>query len=217
MHFKLRQIFLISIIQMLFTPLYAQLLNDGKSKFSHADSLRGSIGPYRASWNVLKYEITVRPDYLTKTIQGKNTMSFLDRGATLMQIDLQEPMELDSVLDRNNRLSFRREGNVYWVELRDTAAKYKGKPAKRDLTLFFHGRPTEAVKPPWGGGWIWKKDEHGNPWMSVACQGLGASVWYPCKDIQSDEPDSGAILHIIVPDSLVAVGNGRITEKKGIG
>jgi aminopeptidase N len=217
MHFRSRSIFLIIIIQLFFTPLYAQLLNGERSKFTHADSLRGSNGPYRTSWNVLKYEITVKPDYLAKTIKGKNSMSFFDRGATLMQIDLQQPMELDSVLDGNKQLNFRREGNVYWLELRDTAARYKVKPGKRDLTLFFHGRPTEAVKPPWGGGWIWQKDENGNPWMSVACQGLGASVWYPCKDIQSDEPDSGAILHIIVPDSLVAVGNGRMTEKKGLG
>ena len=54
----------------------------------------------------------------------------------------------------------------------------------------------------------------GRPWMSVACQGLGASVWYPCKDHQSDEPDDGATLSITVADSLVAVGNGRLKEKK---
>ena len=49
--------------------------------------------------------------------------------------------------------------------------------------------------------------------MSVACQGLGASVWYPCKDHQSDEPDNGATLHITVPDSLIAVGNGRLIRQ----
>ena len=70
------------------------------------------------------------------------------------------------------------------------------------------------MRPPWDGGWIWKKDKNANPWMSVACQGLGASVWYPCKDIQSDEPDYGATLNIIVPDSLVGIGNGRLIEKK---
>ena len=93
---------------------------------------------------------------------------------------------------------------------------YKIKPGQRSITMFFHGKPRIAVNPPWDGGWIWKKDANGNPWMSVACQGLGASVWYPCKDIQSDEPDSGAIQHIIVPDSLVAVGNGRMLEKHSL-
>src|SRR4029453_15043842 len=31
---------------------------------------------------------------------------------------------------------------------------------------------------------------------------------------QSDEPDSGASLSITVPDTLTAVGNGRLKEKK---
>jgi len=48
--------------------------------------------------------------------------------------------------------------------------------------------------------------------MTVACQGLGASVWYPCKDHQSDEPDS-AEMHITIPDSLMCVGNGRFRGK----
>lgn len=79
---------------------------------------------------------------------------------------------------------------------------YKIKPGNDSVTVYYHGKPREAKMPPWDGGWIWKKDRMGRPWMSVACQGLGASVWYPCKDHQSDEPDNGAVLNITVPDSL---------------
>jgi aminopeptidase N len=53
----------------------------------------------------------------------------------------------------------------------------------------------------------------------VAVQGLGASAWYPCKDHQSDEPDNGASLTVMVPDTLVAVANGKLkdrTVKNGI-
>ncbi|MBS1932478.1 MAG: M1 family metallopeptidase, partial [Bacteroidetes bacterium] len=71
-----------------------------------------------------------------------------------------------------------------------------------------------AVRPPWDGGWIFAKDKLGRPWMSVACEGLGASVWYPCKDYLGDEPDNGASLSITVPDTLNAIGNGRLQEKK---
>jgi aminopeptidase N len=46
--------------------------------------------------------------------------------------------------------------------------------------------------------------------MAVACQLIGASVWYPCKVHQSDEPDKGASITIIVPDTLIAVSNGRL-------
>ncbi len=188
-----------------------------QTAFSHADTLRGSNGLFRQKWDVLKYEITVKPDFTTKSIEGINTISFFDNGATLMQIDLQQPMLLDSVTDNDRQYNFRREGNVYWLEYRDTAARYKIKPGIRKLSFYFHGRPKEAINPPWDGGWIWKKDKAGNPFVSVACQGLGASVWFPCKDSQSDEPDSGAIQHIIVPDSLVGVGNGRLKEKKILG
>jgi aminopeptidase N len=64
--------------------------------------------------------------------------------------------------------------------------------------------------PPWDGGVIWSKDDLGNPWISVACQGVGASVWWPCKDHGLDEPDSGATVSIAVLANSVAVSNGNL-------
>ncbi len=208
-----KKAFVFIIFCTFFIQAFSQL-GENKKVFTHADTLRGSNGIFRQQWNVLHYDITVEPNYSTKTIEGKNTMLFFDEGAKMMQIDLQEPMVLDSVKDNNASYQFSREGNVYWLEYRDTATHYKIKPGIRSITFYFHGKPREAVRPPWDGGWIWKKDKNNNPWMTVACQGLGASVWYPCKDIQSDKPDSGATLRMIVPDSLIAIGNGKLFEKK---
>lgn len=213
---KLRIIFAAAFFLITSGKANAQL-GEKKEAFTHADTLRGSKGPFRQRWDVLHYNITVKPDFATKTIEGKNVLSFFDDGAKLMQIDLQEPMILDSVVNEGHSYKFRREENVYWLEYRDSNAMYKIKPGIRSLTFYFHGKPKEAVKPPWDGGWVWKKDKNGSPWMTVACQGLGASVWYPCKDIQSDKPDSGATLHIIAPDSLMAVGNGRLIYKHSLG
>ena len=84
------------------------------------------------------------------------------------------------------------------------------------IAVYYHGIPRPALHPPWDGGVIWSKDEKGNPWISVACQGLGASVWYPCKDHQSDEPDS-ASLSMIVPDTLTAIANGRLRNEMNNG
>ena len=209
----IKRIFLFLIFYSFCINSFSQLGNK-KIVFTHADTLRGSNGIFRQQWDVLHYDITVEPDYNNKTIEGKNTMHFFDNGAKLMQIDLQEPMILDSVKDKDITYKFRREGNVYWLEYRDSSAMDKIKAGVRSLTFYFHGKPREAVRPPWDGGWIWKRDKNNNPWMTVACQWLGASVWYPCKDIQSDKPDSGATLRMIVPDSLVGIGNGRLTEKK---
>jgi aminopeptidase N len=172
----------------------------------------------------MRYNLEVTPDYSTKTIKGVNTILFKALGGVknkVMQIDLQEPMKIDSITYNNMQVkSFTRNGNVYLVDFNeknfpagiDMEPRLGLKPAA--LKLFFSGKPREAVNPPWDGGWIWKKDEKGRPFISVACQGLGASVWYPCKDHQSDEPDMGASLSITVADSLSAVGNGKLSEKK---
>jgi aminopeptidase N len=191
----------------------AQLLTP-KREFTHADTLRGSVTPERAWWNLLKYELHVTPDYDKQTLSGENDLTF--RAITdgqMMQIDLQEPMNLLSATWGKKTLSFVREGNVFHLRW--------PKPVKTGETetvrLKFEGKPRVAVNPPWDGGWIWTKDKQGRPWMTVADEGLGASAWFPCKDHLSDEPDSGVVLSVTAPDSLVAIGNGRLRDKKSNG
>ena len=180
--------------------------------YSHQDTLRGSIGEGRLKWNVLHYDITVKPDINNKTIEGINIITLVDSGINKIQLDLQEPMIIDSIISKNQSLSFSREGNVYWVYFNFQVQNAINTKIK--LTVYFHGKPKIAKNAPWDGGWVWTHDKQNNPWVSVACQGLGASVWFPCKDTQSDEPDNGARLNIIVPDTLQAIGNGRLTKVK---
>ena len=194
----------------------AQLLIT-KNIFTHADTLRGSNGPGRDWWDVLKYDLHVKFNLVDSTISGYNIIQLkvLKHGEA-MQIDLQEPMILDSVFYsrkfENGTIpttvsNFKKEGNAYFFKFdQDEHIKIT------NLTVYYHGKPRVAINPPWDGGLIWKKDQHNNPWVSIACQGLGASVWYPCKDIQSDEPDS-AEMHITCPDTLICVGNGRYRGK----
>jgi aminopeptidase N len=198
----------------------AQPLNK-KEIFTRQDTLRGSNGPGRDWWDVTEYNIDITPDYRTKSIRGKVTIAFRvtkEVSNRYMQIDLQQPMQLDSIVEGNKPIkSFSREGNVYLIDVRKN--KYQPTigesqlPIVNRLTFYFSGTPREAVNPPWEGGWIWTKDNRGRPWMTVACQGLGASVWYPCKDYQGDEPDYGATLSVTVPEVLTAIGNGRLVSK----
>ena len=181
------------------------------AQYTNQDSLRGSIGIGRQHWDITHYDITVTPNIEKKSISGKNIITLIDSGINLIQIDLQQPMELDSIFLEGKPCLFKRNGNVLWIEV---GSNKNTKPNIKKLTCYFHGTPKEAVHPPWDGGWIWKKDALNNPFVSVACQGLGASVWFPCKDTQSDEPENGCTLTIIVPDSLVAVGNGHLVDQK---
>lgn len=203
---------------LLCQSLFAQ--NSAKD-FTRQDTLRGSIGPDRAWWNVLQYELTIEPDYDARTLKGTNRIEFNLTGEPVtgrLQLDLQAPMQIDRVTIGPQKIPFQREGNVYWLDLsKQLSTLPKSKKIAVQLLVEFSGKPRTAINPPWDGGWIYKKDRAGNPWMSVACQGLGASVWYPCKDHQSDEPDRGARINIIVPDSLSAIANGRLIGKKIMG
>lgn len=184
--------------------------------FSQTDSVKGSNGPNRAMWDVLHYDLTIEPDFSTKTIKGKNIITFFDHGTKLMQIDLQQPMVLDSVLHGEIKLEFSRNGDAYTIMYMDTNSMYhyRVQPGIRKIELYFQGKPTIAKKAPWDGGWVWSKDASKNDWASVACQGNGASIWFPCKDLISDKADSGAILRIITPDHLFGVGNGSLISKE---
>jgi aminopeptidase N len=192
----------------------AQLLTPEKATYSHADSLRGSVGPERAWWNLLKYDLQVTPDYAAKSVSGENAITFVAlTDGQILQIDLQEPMQLLSATWRKKALSFTREGNLFHVRF--------PKPIKagsvETVVFRYQGTPKVATRPPWGGGWIWAKDNQGRPWISVADEGLGLSCWLPCKDHLYDEPDSGVIMHITCADSLMGIGNGRLRDKKSNG
>lgn len=181
-----------------------------KNGFTRQDTLRGSINNERDWWNVVRYDVAVSPDFTSKTIKGFSQISYsVVKAGTAMQIDLQEPMVIENIVwNEKIPIKFSREGNVYHLKF----PRESKTGSRQSIKITFSGKPREAVRPPWDGGWIFQKDKSGRPWMSVACQGLGASVWYPCKDHQSDEPDEGASLTMTVPDTLVAVANGRLIK-----
>ncbi len=187
---------------------FAQLGAQQK-RYTHADSLRGHLSAERSWWDVTHYDLHVKFSIGDSSISGYNTIHYrVLQSAQRMQIDLQSPMTFDSVVQDNRRLTIDRDGNAYFVKLQSTQSP----GSIQGLTIYFHGVPRIARHPPWDGGLVFTKDKNGRPWITIACQGLGASVWYPCKEHQSDEPDSAAI-HITVPDPLVAVANGRLRQK----
>ncbi len=186
--------------------------------YTHADTLRGSNGRGRAWWDVLRYNLHVRFDTANQSVNGHNQIFFKVTGSARdsMQIDLQSPLLLDSVFvvpSMSSSAVFKaelvQEGNVWWI-------KYPFSGMHEDsvyaVMLHYHGAPRKAKNPPWDGGFSWKQDSLGKPWIAVSCQGLGASVWWPCKDAQWDEPDEGMRIALEVPAGLTAVSNGRMVS-----
>ncbi|WP_295125294.1 M1 family metallopeptidase [uncultured Chitinophaga sp.] len=185
-----------------------------QKEFTNADTLRGSLTPERTWWDVQRYELAIKPDYTAKSLSGSNEIKYkvvrANNGSVAMQIDMAKPLVIDSVIyNQRQSLQFAPYESVWHITV---------PPQKlgenNSVQIYYHGKVHEAIRPPWDGGFIFAKDSLGRPYMTVACQGLGASIWYPNKDHQSDEPDKGASLTMTVPDTLVAIGNGRLVSSK---
>ena len=192
---------------------FSQGLLEEKNIPSRQDSLRGSITPEREWWDLTYYHLDIKVEPDNKFIIGSNTIGYkVLKSGNIMQIDLQKPMEITSVLVDGNSLKFKRDGNAYFIEL-------KSKQKKDDinyLKIFYEGFPKEAIRAPWDGGLSWEKDENSKHFIATSCQGLGASVWWPNKDHMYDEVDS-MLISVNVPKNLTNVSNGRlrkITELK---
>ena len=212
----MKQLTLLSLIFLFCLSTNAQPV------FEKADTLRGSLNENRDWFDILKYDIVVSPTIETKSINGHVVWRAKTlKPNKLIQIDLQQPLIIDSILinsalvgkdailkNKWSKIPFSRENNIA-IAKPDRNFEIN---TEFILWIYYHGIPREAIRPPWDGGWIWKKDVNGNPWISVACQGLGASVWYPCKDVQSDEPDNGASISMLVPKGTRLISNGRQTK-----
>jgi aminopeptidase N len=174
--------------------------------FTHADTLRGSNGPGRAWWDATFYDLHVRVNPADSTITGWNGITYrVLQPAQEMQIDLQVPLEVDSIVQDRRRLEYRRDGNAFFVTLR--ARQRTGD--RNTVTVWYHGKPRVGRRLPWDGGFTFPDDSLGHQWIATANEGLGASVWWPNKDYLADEPDSQRIA-ITVPDSMIDVSNGRL-------
>jgi aminopeptidase N len=186
--------------------LQAQGLLIEKNNFTRQDTLRGSITPERVWWDLTYYhlEVTVDPD--KKYISGKNTIKYTVLNVyQTMQIDLQTPLHMTKVTQDGQALEIVHEGNAHFIKL----AKEQVLGNTESIVVHYEGKPKEAVRAPWDGGFSWKKDKNGNHFVATSCQGLGASVWWPCKDHMYDEVESMRI-SVTVPSHLMDVSNGRL-------
>jgi aminopeptidase N len=174
--------------------------------FTRADTLRGSNTPQRAWWDVSFYDLHVSVGPQDSTIRGWNGITYrVVQPSQVMQVDLQQPLVVDSIVQEGRRLAVRRDGEAFFVTL--VARQRAGD--RNTVTVYYHGKPVVAKRPPWDGGLIWATDSTGFRWVATANEGTGASIWWPNKDYLADEPDSQRIA-ITTPDSLFDVSNGRL-------
>ena len=180
-------------------------------QFTEADTLRGMLRPERTCYDVTFYELDIKIDPDRRFISGYADVYFdvVEEFETL-QIDLFENMKINKIVSEDKALNFKRLHNAIFVEF-----PLRKKGEKGSFRVFYEGEPTTALVAPWDGGFVWSKDENGDHWVGVACEGEGASLWWPNKDHLSDEPDSMSI-RVAVPDPYLCISNGNLRSKEAL-
>jgi len=191
----------------IFFLLLSLLFNLGYSqKSTRQDSLKGSITKERIWWDLQHYDLKVNIDPINQTINGSNTIQYkVIKPYQILQLDLQNPMQIMKVVQNGKKLKFISEGNAHFIQL--TKKQIPGE--LEILKIYFKGRPKIAKNPPWDGGFTWQKDKNKNHFIANSNQGIGASIWWPCKDHPYDEPDKGVNISVTTPKNLMDVSNGR--------
>ena len=206
----------IGIVVFLLTSsnLAGQALFADHENFTRQDTLRGSITPERAWWDLNYYHLEIAVNPKTRFIKGKNTIHYtILTSYQTLQIDLQSPMKLTKAIQDGEELDVLLEGNAHFIKLKKAQNRIGSIEV---IEIFYEGQPREAINAPWDGGISWKKDSNGIDFIASSCQGLGASVWWPNKDHMYDEVDSMRI-SVNVPKHLMNISNGRLQsiEEKG--
>lgn len=174
--------------------------------YTRRDSLQGGLRPERTSFDVQRYDLNITIDPEKKHIKGYNDITFsVIENTNRIQLDLFENMVIESIVMDDKKLDYKRDNDAVFI----TFSKRLKKGSEKKIRFNYSGNPVIAKNAPWDGGFVFSEDAAGKPWIGVAVQGTGASLWYPVKDHQTDEPDKGASIKVAVPNGLMNVSNGR--------
>ncbi len=203
--------FLLLAFLFLSDVVHAQLFGR-EATFTKQDTLRGSITPERAWWDLTYYHLQMQVHLDDSTFSGSNTIRYKVDSLTTnrMQVDLQAPMRITKAEQNGKTLNIEQVGSAYFIETQ----KPNEVGEEHEVVVYFEGKPHKAIRAPWDGGITWTRDQNGNPFIASSNQGIGASIWWPNKDHGYDEPNDGMKLSIRVPDPLMNVSNGRLVEEE---
>lgn len=175
-------------------------------RFTSGDSLVGQLSEDRAGYDVFFYDLDLVLDHVRKRLGGTACIHFRAHSdLSVVRIDLYENLNITGASLSGEVVSLRRDERAVYIS--PSHPLISGHDYI--LTVQYEGKPTRAKNPPWRGGVVWDKDDAGNPWIGVTCETEGGSLWFPCKDHLSDEPDS-VRLRMTVPAGLNVVSNGTM-------
>lgn len=200
--------------KLILLTLLLSLFQTNAQNFTRKDSLQGGLRFERVCFDVQRYDLNITINPEEKSIVGYNDISFkVVENTSKIQLDLFDNMQVDSIIWNKQKLTYKRDFDAVFISL----PKELTQNAMEKVRFYYSGKPKVAKNAPWDGGFVFKKDSNDKPFVSVAVQGTGASLWFPVKDSQTDEPDNGASIKVAVPNGLMNVSNGRLNGSEDLG
>lgn len=200
--------------KLIILTLLFSLFQSNAQNFTRRDSLQGGMRFERSCFDVQHYDLNIKINPEERNIVGYNEVTFdVLQDTKKIQLDLFENMNVDSIVFNKQKLTYKRDNDAIFINFNSTLPQ----KSSQKLRFYYSGKPLVAKNAPWDGGFVFKKDKSGKDFIAVAVQGTGASLWYPVKDSQTDEPDKGATIKVAVPNGLMNVSNGRLKGQEDIG
>jgi aminopeptidase N len=191
-------------------PASAEKHVRGLDEPTKAELFRGAYGPYRANNDLLFYHLDIRIDPEKKLVSGKNTIRFkMLQDDTRIQLDLADTLNIDKILLDSAPLHYVRDSGAVFVDFPFTLRS----GSVYTIEFYYSGAPVQTGR---FGGFTFGTDSSGHPWIYTACEGIGASLWWPNKDQWRDEVENMKI-SVSIPNNLVDVSNGRFMGKTDLG
>jgi aminopeptidase N len=189
---------------------------------THANILRGEYGRYRANNDLLFYHLDIRVDPAKKFVNGKNTIRFrMLQDDTRIQLDLYDNLKVDKILfevtgtggrgpvKEEKELKYERDSGAVFVDFPETLKAGR----VYSIDFYYSGTPQTIGR---FGGFTFGTDPMKRPWIFTACEGEGASIWWPNKDQWRDEVESMQI-SVAIPNGLTDASNGKFMGKADLG
>ena len=173
----------------------------------------GKLHPLQAIMDIRHYTIALEVDIANQSISGSTEVSLnLSKKTDTILLDLIHLYKVTKIKVNNKVTPFYQHDDKIFITAATGFAV-----GNQKVYIEYNGIPPVAIKPPWDGGFTWKKDSAGYDWISINIQAEGGKMYFPSKDHPSDEPNEGADLKITVPSHLVVAGPGLLmntTTKK---
>ncbi|MBL7703585.1 MAG: M1 family metallopeptidase [Ferruginibacter sp.] len=168
----------------------------------------GKLKPLQANMDIRHYTLSLDVDIANESIKGFTEIDLnLTNPTDTLLFDLSHLLTISKISIENKSKAFKQENDLVYI-----TDKAGFKAGRQVIKIEYGGQPTIASRPPWKGGFSWKKDGAGNPWVIINCQLEGGKIYFPCKDHPSDEPNEGVDMMITVPKGLTVAGPGLLKK-----